>query len=100
MKRSLIYGVVAGALAVNLFFGARVYLSTAQAADKESPYPSLELFSFALETVRRDYVDGQKLRYQDLVYGALGAGPSCPFSAARARATPPPTTMRSRLAPR
>jgi carboxyl-terminal processing protease len=67
----MIYGAVALALSVNLLIGARVYLSSAQAAEKDSAYPSLELFSFVMEKVRKDYVDGQKLTYQDLVYGAL-----------------------------
>ena len=43
MKRRLIYGAVAVVLSVNLLIGARVYLGTAQAADKDSAYPSLEL---------------------------------------------------------
>src|SRR5947209_12243172 len=71
MKRRVIYGVVAFVLAVNLLIGARIYVSSAQAAEKDSPYSSLELFSYVLERVRKDYVDGQKLTYQDLVYGAL-----------------------------
>jgi carboxyl-terminal processing protease len=71
MKRRLIYGAVVVALTVNLLIGARIYVTTAQAAEKDSPYSSLELFSFVLEKVRKDYVDGQKLTYQDLVYGAL-----------------------------
>ncbi len=71
MKRPLIYGVVVAALSINLIIGARVYLSTAQAAEKDSVYPSLELFSYVMEKVRKDYVDGQNLKYQDLVYAAL-----------------------------
>ena len=71
MKRRLIYGFLAVVLTVNLVIGARIFLSTAQGAEKDSPYPSLELFSYVLEKVRKDYVDGQKLTYQDLVYGAL-----------------------------
>ena len=71
MKRRLIYGTVAVVLAVNLLIGARIYLSTAQGVEKESAYPSLELFSYVLEKVRKDYVDGQKLSYQELVYAAL-----------------------------
>src|SRR6266403_2992057 len=71
MKRRVIYGAVALALSVNLLIGARIYLSSAQAAEKDSAYPSLELFSSVLEKVRKDYVDGQNLKYQDLVYGAL-----------------------------
>src|SRR6185295_3081996 len=71
MKRRLIYCLVTVGLAVNLGLGARVYFSSAAAAEKDSPYPNLELFTRVMETVRKDYVDGQKLTYQDLVYGAL-----------------------------
>jgi|SRR5882672_4299133 len=70
MKRRLLFGGVALVLTVNLIIGAHIF-ATAQAAEKESAYPSLELFSFVLEKVRKDYVDGQKVTYQDLVYGAL-----------------------------
>ncbi len=71
MKRRLLYGVLVTALSVNLLIGARVYLTTAQAAEKDSAYPSLELFSYVMEKVRKDYVDGQNLTYKDLVYAAL-----------------------------
>lgn len=71
MKRRILYGAVALALSVNLLVGARVYLSSAQAAEKDSAYPSLQLFSVVMEKVRNDYVDGKDLKYQDLVYGAL-----------------------------
>jgi len=71
MKRRFIYGFLAVALTVNLVIGARIFLSSAQGAEKDSAYPSLELFSYVLEKVRKEYVDGQKLTYQDLVYGAL-----------------------------
>src|SRR6266568_9679807 len=70
MKRRVIYGAVLLALTVNLLIGARMYL-TAHAAEKDSAYPSLELFSVVMERVRKDYVDGKDLKYQDLVYGAL-----------------------------
>ena len=71
MKRRWIFGLVVVVLAVNLVIGARIYLSSAEAAEKDSAYPSLELFSFVMERVRKDYVDGEKLTYKDLVYGAL-----------------------------
>jgi len=71
MKRRLLYGVVIAALSVNLLIGARVYLGAAQAGEKDSAYPSLELFSFVMEKVRTDYVDGKNLKYKDLVYAAL-----------------------------
>jgi len=71
MRRRVLYGVVTLVLAANLLLGARIYLSSAQAADKNSPYSSLELFSFVMERVRKDYVDGEDLSYEDLVHGAL-----------------------------
>ena len=71
MKRRLIYGAVMVALVLNLLVGARIYLNSAQASERDSAYPSLELFSFVLEKVRKDYVDGRNLSYQELVYGAL-----------------------------
>ena len=71
MKRRLLYGVVITALSVNLLIGARVYLTAAQPPEKDSAYPSLELFTYVMEKVRKDYVDGQNLKYQDLVYAAL-----------------------------
>jgi carboxyl-terminal processing protease len=71
MKRRVIYGVVLVGLTVNLLIGARIYLTSAHAAEKDSAYPSLELFSVVMERVRKDYVDGKDLKYQDLVYGAL-----------------------------
>src|SRR5947209_10664104 len=70
MKRRFLYGGLALVLTINLTIGAWVF-NNAQAAEKDSAYPSLELFSYVLEKVRKDYVDGQKLTYQDLVYGAL-----------------------------
>src|SRR5947209_19422224 len=70
MKRRFLYGVLSVVLIINLSIGAYVFAG-AQAAEKDSPYPSLELFSYVLEKVRKDYVDGQNLKYQDLVYGAL-----------------------------
>lgn len=71
MKRRLIYGVVMVVLALNLVIGARLYLSSAEAAERDSAYPNMELFSVVMERIRKDYVDGKDLTYQDLVYGAL-----------------------------
>jgi carboxyl-terminal processing protease len=72
MKRRLIYGFVMMALAVNLIVGARIYLSSAHAAErKDSVEPNLELFTGVLEKVRTEYVNGKNLTYRDLVYAAL-----------------------------
>lgn len=71
MKRRIIYGMVSAALGVVLVTGGWVYVNSAHAAEKDSAYPSLELFSSVLEKVRTEYVDGKKLTYRDLIYGAL-----------------------------
>jgi carboxyl-terminal processing protease len=71
MKRRLFFSVIAAALLVNLLIGARVYVTSAGAAQKDSAYTNLRLFSEVMEKVRKDYVDGQDLTYQELVYGAL-----------------------------
>ena len=71
MKRRIVYGLLAILLCANVVVGSRVYFRSAQAAEKDSAYPSLELFSYVMEKVRKDYVDGKKVTYQELVYGAL-----------------------------
>lgn len=71
MKRRLLFSGLVLALGVNLFLGAQVYVRSAEAAGKNDIYRNLRLFSLVLERVRQDYVDGENLTYQDLVYGAL-----------------------------
>src|SRR6267143_5029524 len=71
MKKRILYGVLLTALTINLFLGARIYFTYAHASEREDGYQNLELFTRVLERVRKDYVDGDKLTYQELVYGAL-----------------------------
>src|SRR3989442_14382569 len=65
------YGVLLAALALSLLAGAQIYYSSLHAAEKDDAYPNIRLFSTVLEKVRQDYVDGEKLTYQELIYGAL-----------------------------
>ncbi len=71
MKRRVFYGLLLGVLAINLFLGAETYFSNVQAAEKDDALPNLRLFSTVLDRVRQEYVDGDKLTYQDLIHGAL-----------------------------
>ncbi len=71
MRKRIGYSVLLGALALNLFIGAQYYLRSAESADRDDIYPNLRLFSQVLERVRQDYVDGESLTYQELIYGAL-----------------------------
>src|SRR5438045_9773043 len=71
MKKRLLYGLLLTALTLNLFLGARIYFSYAQAGEKEDVYQNIELFTRVLERVRQDYVDGDKVSYRELIYAAL-----------------------------
>src|SRR3954453_6805095 len=71
MKRRFMYGVLLPALALNLLARAQIYFSSVHGAEKDDAYPNIRLFSTVLERVRSDYVDGGKLTYQELIYGAL-----------------------------
>jgi carboxyl-terminal processing protease len=71
MKRRILFGLLIAALGVNLFFGAQVYIYTAHASQKDDPYENYKLLADVLEKVRQEYVDGDKLTYQDLIHGAL-----------------------------
>ncbi|MCI0746561.1 MAG: S41 family peptidase [Verrucomicrobia subdivision 3 bacterium] len=71
MKRRLFYWALTVVLGLNLVVGAQIYFSSSQGAERDDVYPNLKLFSIVLERVRNDYVDGGKLSYQELIYGAL-----------------------------
>src|SRR5262245_2620435 len=71
MKRRLLYGALLLVLGLNLAVGLRVYFTSVNAAEKDEAYPNLKLFSVVLDRVRNEYVDGGKLTYQELIYGAL-----------------------------
>jgi carboxyl-terminal processing protease len=71
MKRRFLYSVLLTALALNLLAGAQIYFSSLHGAEKDDAYPNIRLFSTVLEKVRQDYVDGDQLSYQELIYGAL-----------------------------
>src|SRR5271170_5597653 len=72
MKRRLIFGLVTILLALNLAIGAKIYLSSAHAADaKDLPDANLEIFADVLQKVRMSYVDGTNLTYHSLVESAL-----------------------------
>src|ERR1700691_486933 len=71
MNRRIFNWFLVSALGVNLFFGAQIYFYSAHAAPKDDPYESYKLLADVAEKVRQEYVDGDKLTYQDLIHGAL-----------------------------
>ena len=72
MKKRVVYWSIAALLGVNLFIGAQIYNYSASAGvTKDEPYANYRLLTEVLEKVRREYVDGENLTYQELIHGAL-----------------------------
>ena len=71
MRQRIFTTVLAIALGVNLYLGARNLATSAEVRGKEDVYANMEKFTRVLETVRREYVDEEKVSYEDLVQGAL-----------------------------
>lgn len=71
MKKGLSYTVLVVVLGLNLLFGVQVYLTSADAADRSEAFRSYELFASVLEKIRKEYVDGDKLGYDELIQGAV-----------------------------
>ncbi len=72
MKRSWVYPLVLAVLLLNLAVGAKIYLGAARPENHQDTAPAnLAVFADALEQIRTEYVDGQNLTYQQLVYSAL-----------------------------
>ena len=72
MKRRVLYSFLLALLAANLLLGARIYFYSAQAAPaSDNPYENYKLLADVMEKVRLEYVDGDKVSYQELVRSAL-----------------------------
>jgi len=71
MKRKLTFTLLIVVLGINLIIGAQIYFYSLQAVEKDDPYLNIKIFTTVLERIKRDYVDGDKLSYHDLIYGAL-----------------------------
>lgn len=71
MKKRIIYSSLIVALGLNLLVGAQIYLGSASAAEKNDPRRHYDLFVRVLEKVRQEYVDGDKVSYEELIHGAL-----------------------------
>ena len=69
--KRLVITVAVVLLGVNLFVGTRIYSEALAKQDKDNPYAQMELMTRVMELIRKDYVDGGKVSYQELTYGAL-----------------------------
>ncbi|HSZ26788.1 MAG TPA: S41 family peptidase [Chthoniobacterales bacterium] len=71
MKRKVLYGFLSLLLIFNLVVGAKVLTSSAVADSDDAGYANLTVFTRALQLIRQDYVDANKIGYRDLTYSAL-----------------------------
>jgi carboxyl-terminal processing protease len=71
LGRSLSWVFLLVLLVGNLMIGARLYSQEATAYEPDDPFDHMTLFTTALEQIRRNYVDEDKIAYRDLIYGAL-----------------------------
>jgi carboxyl-terminal processing protease len=71
MTKRIGIAVVVFLLTANLFVAARLYSEATSKVDKDNPYAQMELITRVMELIRKDYVDGEKVTYKDLTYGAL-----------------------------
>jgi carboxyl-terminal processing protease len=71
MKRKIVYAFLSLLLIFNLAVGVRVLTSSAAADSDDAGYENLTVFTRALQLIRQDYVDPNKIGYKDLTYSAL-----------------------------
>ena len=71
MKRKLVFGFLGLLVAFNAAVGWKVLTSSAAAGSDDADYSNLTVFTRALQLIRQDYVDENKVSYKDLMYAAL-----------------------------
>jgi carboxyl-terminal processing protease len=71
MKRKALYGFLSLLLIFNFVVGVRVFTSRAAADSDDAGYENLTVFTRALQLIRQDYVDANRIGYRDLTYSAL-----------------------------
>lgn len=74
--------ILASALAINLAIGLRVYSSEAEQNGETEAFEKISVMMRVLHLIRKDYVDGEKVDFSDLIYNALRGmvGSLDPFS--------------------
>jgi carboxyl-terminal processing protease len=71
MRRKVLYFLLALFVLFNLAVGLKLATSKAVADSDDAGYSNLTVFARALQLIRQDYVDGNKIAYKDLAYSAL-----------------------------
>src|SRR3984885_14993715 len=71
MKGKVLYSLLSLLLIFNLVVGVKVLTTRAAADSDDAGYENLTVFTRALQLIRQDYVDANKIGYRDLTYSAL-----------------------------
>jgi carboxyl-terminal processing protease len=71
MKGKVLYGLLSLLLIFNLVVGVKVLTTRAAADSDDAGYENLTVFTRALQLIRQDYVDANKIAYRELTYSAL-----------------------------
>src|SRR5438094_682222 len=71
MKRRLFISTVVCLLVFDLLLGLRFHHARAADTDDDSGYAQISVFAKAVQLIRQDYVDGNKISYHDLIYAAM-----------------------------
>jgi carboxyl-terminal processing protease len=71
MRRKVLFCLLGLLMLFNLAVGLKVVTSTAVADSDDGGYTNVTIFARALQLIRQDYVDANKIAYKDLIYSAL-----------------------------
>ena len=71
MKKRILYICLVTVLGLNLLLGAQIYVANTHAAETENVYEEIRLLMRVMERVRQDYVDGEKVTYNELIQAAM-----------------------------
>ncbi|MEY2479985.1 MAG: carboxyl-terminal processing protease [Verrucomicrobiota bacterium] len=71
MKRHLFFNTAIILALLGIVFGVHLHNVRAASPDEDSGYAQISVFAKAVQLVRQDYVDGNKISYHDLIYAAM-----------------------------
>jgi carboxyl-terminal processing protease len=71
MRRKVLFCLLGLLVLFNLAVVFKMVTSTAAADPDDGGYTNIAIFARALQLIRQDYVDGNKIAYKDLIYSAL-----------------------------
>jgi carboxyl-terminal processing protease len=71
MKRHFLFSTSLALVLLGILFGVHLHSVRAAGTDDDSGYAQISVFAKAVQLLRQDYVDGNKISYHDLIYAAM-----------------------------